>query len=81
MVNGDDHAGPKEVVIEDADNGRGAGGDEGSDSYGEIIDCFLREEQGQIRPLPRVDYSTPETGIERKYVCNSARHFRSFLVE
>jgi hypothetical protein len=80
-VNGDDHAGPKDVVIEDADNGRGASGDEGPDGCREIIDCFISEEQCQICPLPPVNISKPETGIERKCICNGARHFRSFLIE
>ena len=50
--------------IEDADDSRGTGGDEGADSDCEIITCCVRQEHFQIGPLGLVNISKANAGVE-----------------
>lgn len=82
VVHRDNQAGPEEVAIENSDDGRGTGGDEGADSGCEIAGRCIPQEHFQICPLGLVDISKPSAGIERECVDDAAvSHPAPFLIE
>jgi hypothetical protein len=64
LVEGDNQACPKGVVIEYADNSRGTGGDKSADSCCEIITCCARKQYLKMSPLGFIDVPEADPWIE-----------------